>query len=181
MIVDVFGGPLGLDLAHLGIPRRSLGADFDPFRVPRKASGAKICTFVIEHFNFLGKRKTAATWSRPAEIFRSKYSFLRTSIAFFKTKPIEGETKHSRKQVPKRRFPVRRIQPGFFKYVFARGLNNKVCLHGAIRVGLSGGTSLFFGIGGCGFPWGSAAGAAGLWNPPTPWGSGVRGTRGVLL
>ena len=112
--------------------------------------------------------KTAATWSRPAEIFRSKYRLLRTSIAFFKTKPIEGETKHSRKRVPKRRFPVRGIQPGFFEYVFARGLSNKVCLHGAIRIGLSGGTSLFFGIGGCGFPWGSAAGAAGLWNLPTP-------------
>ena len=70
MVVGVFGGPLGLDFDHFGIPGRSLGADFDNFRVPRKASGARICNYVIEHFNFMEKRKTAATWSRPAEIFR---------------------------------------------------------------------------------------------------------------
>ena len=82
MIVGVFGGPLGIVFDHFGVPGRSLGADFDPFRVPGKASGAKICNFVIEHLNFLEKRKTAATWSRPAEIFRSKYRLLSTSIAF---------------------------------------------------------------------------------------------------
>ena len=84
MIVGVVGGPLGLDFDHFGVPGRSLRADFDHFRAPRKASGAKIRNFVIEHFNFLKKRKTAATWSRPAEIFRSKYSFISTSIAFLK-------------------------------------------------------------------------------------------------
>ena len=80
--MGVFGDPLGFDFDHFGIPGRSLGTDFDHFGFPRKASGAKICTFVIEHFKVLEERKTAATWSRPAEIFRNKYRFLRTSIAF---------------------------------------------------------------------------------------------------
>ena len=84
--MGVVGGPLGLDFDHLGVPGRSLGSNFDNFRAPREASGAKICNFVIEHLNFLEKRKTAATWSRPAEILRSKYSFLSTPIAFFKQK-----------------------------------------------------------------------------------------------
>ena len=43
--------------------------------------------------------------------------------------------------MPKRRTPVRRIQPSFFEYVFDGGPNNKVCLHGATRIRLSGGTS----------------------------------------
>ena len=89
MIVGVFGDPLGLDFDHFGVPGRSLRADFDNFRAPRKASGAKICNFLIQHFNFLKKRKTAATWSRPAEIFRSKYRFLSTSIAVLKQKLLK--------------------------------------------------------------------------------------------
>ena len=52
MIVGVVGGPLGLDFDHLGVPGSSLGLDFDHFRAPRKASGAKICNFVIQLFNF---------------------------------------------------------------------------------------------------------------------------------
>ncbi len=50
MIVGAFGGPLGLDVDHFGVPGRFLGPDFDPFRVLRKASGAKKNNFVIEQF-----------------------------------------------------------------------------------------------------------------------------------
>ena len=82
VIVGVFGGPLGLHFGHLGAPGRSLGIDFDDFRVPRKASGPNICIFVIQHFNFPVKMKTAPTWSRPTEIFRSKDRFIRTSMTF---------------------------------------------------------------------------------------------------
>jgi hypothetical protein len=45
------------------------------------------------------------------------------------------------RNVAKRRTPVRRSQPSFFEYVFDGGPNNKVCLHGATRIRLSGGTS----------------------------------------
>ena len=54
-----------------------------------------------------------------------------------KTKTISDETKHSREQAPKRRTPVRGIQPSSFAYVFDGGPDSKVCLHGAIRIGLS--------------------------------------------
>ncbi len=50
MIVVAFGGPLGLDFDHFGVPGKFLGPDFDPFRAPRKASGAKKNNFVIEQF-----------------------------------------------------------------------------------------------------------------------------------
>ena len=66
----------------------------------------------------------------------------------FKTKTIKGDTKHSRKNVPKRRTTVRRIQLSFFEYVFQGGPNSKVCFGGAIRIGLSEGASYFGEIGG---------------------------------
>ena len=50
----------------------------------------------------------------------------------------------------KRRILVRKVQPGFSEYVFDRCVTNKVCPRGAIRIGLSGGSSFFVGIGGCG-------------------------------
>ena len=84
MIVGVVGGFLGLHFGHLGVPGRSLGIDFEYFRVPRKASGPKICIFVIQHFNFPEKMKTAPTWSRPTEIFRSKDRFICTPRTCFK-------------------------------------------------------------------------------------------------
>jgi hypothetical protein len=89
VIVGVVGGFLGLHFRHFGVPGRSLGRYFDHFRAPRRASGAKICNFVIQHFNFVKKRKTAPPWSRPAEILRSKYCFLSTSIAFFKQRLLK--------------------------------------------------------------------------------------------
>ena len=66
----------------------------------------------------------------------------------FKTKTIKGDTKHSRKNVPKRRTTVRRIQWSFFECVFQGGPNSKVCFDGAIRIGLSEGASYFGEIGG---------------------------------
>ena len=149
MIVGVFGGPLGLDFDHLGVPGRSLRADFDHFRAPRKASGAKICNFVIQHFNFLKKRKTAATWSRPAEIFRSKYRFLSTSIAVLKQKLLKmrPSTRGSKFQNAE---PPCAGSNRVSSNAFFTGALRKACLHDAICIGLSGGSScFFFGIGGC--------------------------------
>ena len=89
MIVGVFGSPLGLDFNHSGVPGKSLWTDFHHFRAPRRASGAKICNLEMQHFNFPKKRKTAPTWSRPAEIFRSKCRFLNTPSAFLKQKLVK--------------------------------------------------------------------------------------------
>ena len=60
VIVGVVGGPLGLDFVHFGPPGTSLGLDFYHFRIPRTASGAKICDFIIQHFNFPKRRQLGA-------------------------------------------------------------------------------------------------------------------------
>ena len=70
------------------------------------------------------------------------------SSSILGTKTIEGETKQSRTQVQERRTPVHKIKPDFFETVFDGCLNNKVCLRGAIRIGLSEGFSFWEGIGG---------------------------------
>ena len=139
---------LGLEFDHLGVPGQCLGVDFGDFRVPRKASGTEICDFATQHFIFRKNRKR-----RQLETARKKHSAanirgLGPSSSILGTKTIEGETKQSRTQVQKRRTPVRKIQPGFFETVFDGCLNNKVCLRGAIRIGLSGGSSFWKAIGG---------------------------------